>query len=59
MERIQRKSFPSSTRPGLTLNNEAIRIISEIVQRGNDAEIRKKNDGYLILEVTKKIQYRA
>lgn len=38
---------------------EASKIIESIIKRGNDAEIRRKGDGYIILEVEKTIKYRA
>ena len=28
-----------------------------IIKRGNDAEIRRKGDGYIVLEVKKTIKY--
>lgn len=40
-------------------DEETIQAIREIIKRGNDAEIRKKGDGYIVLEVTKKIKYSA
>lgn len=40
-------------------DEETIQTIREIIKRGNDAEIRKKGDGYIVLEVTKKIKYSA
>ena len=39
------------TKQEKTLDNHAISAIEEIIQRGNDAEIRKKGDGYIVLEV--------
>lgn len=41
------------------MSEEIIRAISEIIKRGNDAEVRRKGDGYIILEVKKTIKYRA
>lgn len=37
--------------------HEILRAIEAILQRGNDAEVRRKGDGYVVLEVKKKIQY--
>lgn len=34
-----------------------INIIKDILKRGCDVEIRRKGDGYIILEVKKKIKY--
>ena len=33
--------------------------IEAIIKRGNDAEIRRKGDGYIVLEVKKTIKYTA
>lgn len=41
------------------LDDKAKQAIAEIIQRGNDAEIRKKGDGYIVLEVKKTIKYSA
>ena len=32
-------------------------IAVSIIRRGNDAEIRRKGDGYIVLEVKKTIKY--
>lgn len=32
-------------------NEEIIKIIEAIIKRGNDVEIRRKGDGYIVLEV--------
>ena len=37
--------------------NEALKVIEAIIKRGNDAEIRRKGDGYIVLEVKKTIKY--
>jgi len=37
--------------------HEILRAIEAILRRGNDAEVRRKGDGYVVLEVKKKIQY--
>ena len=37
--------------------NEALKTIEAILKRGNDAEIRRKGDGYVVLEVKKTIKY--
>ena len=37
--------------------NEALKTIEAILNRGNDAEIRRKGDGYIVLEVKKTIKY--
>ena len=36
---------------------EALKTIEAILKRGNDAEIRRKNNGYIVLEVKKTIKY--
>lgn len=36
---------------------EAIKAVQAILKRGNDAEIRRKGDGYIVLEVKKTIKY--
>ena len=41
------------------LKNETIKAIEAIIKRGNDAEIRRKGDGYIVLEVKKTIKYSA
>lgn len=39
------------------MDNETIKTIEAIIKRGNDAEIRRKGDGYIVLEVKKTIKY--
>ena len=39
------------------MDNETIKAIEDIIRRGNDAEIRRKGDGYIVLEVKKTIKY--
>jgi hypothetical protein len=39
------------------MDNETIKAIETIIRRGNDAEIRRKGDGYIVLEVKKTIKY--
>ena len=41
------------------MDNEIIKAIEAIIKRGNDAEIRRKGDGYIVLEVKKTIKYTA
>lgn len=41
------------------MDEQAERIIVEILHRGNDVQIQTKSSGYVILEVEKKIRYRA
>ena len=38
------------------MDNEIIKAIEAIIKRGNDAEIRRKGDGYIVLEVKKTIK---
>lgn len=40
-------------------NEQLIRAIEAILKRGNDVEIRRKGDGYIVLEVKKSIKYSA
>lgn len=39
------------------MDNETIKAIEAIIRRSNDAEIRRKGDGYIVLEVKKTIKY--
>lgn len=39
------------------MDNEAIKAIEAIIKRGNDAEVRRKGDGYIVLEVKKTIKH--
>lgn len=40
------------------MNWEEIKEVTDaILKRGNDAEIRRKGDGYIVLEVKKTIKY--
>ena len=41
----------------LLLSEKTIKTIEAIIKRGNDAEIRRKGDGYVVLEVKKTIKY--
>ena len=41
------------------INDEAISVIQTILRRGNDVIIRRKKDGIVIMEESKKIQYDA
>lgn len=43
----------------LLLSEKTIKAIEDIIRRGNDAEIRRKGDGYIVLEVKKTIKYRT
>lgn len=36
---------------------EMVQAIEAILKRGNDVEIRRKGDGYIVLEVKKTIKY--
>ena len=43
---------------GTLLNwEEAKAAVDAILKRGNDVEIRRKGDGYIVLEVKKTIKY--
>lgn len=39
------------------MDNEIMEAIKAIIKRGNDVEIRRKGDGYIVLEVKKTIKY--
>jgi hypothetical protein len=41
------------------MSEQTIRAIEAILKRGNDVEIRRKGDGYIVLEVKKSIKYSA
>lgn len=44
---------------GGPMTEKLIRAIEAILKRGNDVEIRRKGDGYIVLEVKKSIKYSA
>lgn len=37
--------------------DEMVQAIEAILKRGNNAEVRRKGDGYIVLEVKKTIKY--
>ena len=39
------------------MDEKALAIIKAIIQRGNDAVVRKKGDGYIVLEDKRTIKY--
>lgn len=39
------------------MDEKAWTVIKAIIQRGNDAVIRKKGDGYIVLEDKRTIKY--
>lgn len=39
------------------MNDDIMRAVEAILKRGNDAEILRKGDGYIVLEVKKTIKY--
>lgn len=41
------------------MDEKAIHTIEAILKRGNDAEIRRKGDGYIVLEVKKTIKHKT
>ena len=41
------------------IDNEVIQAIEAILKRGNNAEVRRKGDGIIVLEVQKKIKYQT
>ena len=38
------------------LNDKLLKAIDEILRRGNDVQIQRKKDGYVVLEVSKVIR---
>jgi hypothetical protein len=36
-----------------------LQAIKDIIKRGNDVEVRRKGEGYIVLEVKKTIKYSA
>jgi len=43
----------------LTMDEKTIKAINAILKRGSDVEIRRKGDGYIVLEVKRSIKYSA
>lgn len=41
------------------MTDEAIKAVEAILKRGNDAEVRRKGDEVIVLEVKKTIEYSA
>lgn len=41
------------------MTEQTIKAIEAILKRGNDAEVRRKGDGVIVLEVKKEIKYSA
>lgn len=39
------------------MDDKLMQAIEAIIRHGNDAEIRRKGDGYIVLEVKKTIKY--
>lgn len=39
------------------MDDKLMQAIEAIIRRGNDAETRRKGDGYIVLEVKKTIKY--
>lgn len=39
--------------------NRAVETVREILKRGNDAEVRRKGNGFIVMEVKKTIKYTA
>lgn len=39
------------------MDDNLMQTIEAIIRRGNDVEIRRKGDGYIVLEVKKTIKY--
>lgn len=43
----------------MKFGDELLETVKQILKRGNDVEIRRKGDGYIVLEVKKTIKYNA
>lgn len=43
----------------MKFGDELLETVKQILNRGNDVEIRRKGDGYIVLEVNKTIKYNA
>lgn len=43
----------------INMDEKAWAIIKAIIQRGNDAVVRKKGDGYIVLEDKREIKFQA
>lgn len=41
------------------MTDEAIKAVDAILKRGNDAEVRRKGDEVIVLEIKKTIKYGA
>lgn len=41
------------------MTTEMIRTIEAILHRGNDVQIQRKGNGYIVLEVKREIKYRS
>lgn len=39
------------------MDDKTMQAIEAIIKRGNDVEIRRKGDGYIVLEVKKTIKH--
>ena len=52
-KQLQRQNAKTS------MDEQIIKTIEAILKRGNDAEIRRKNNGYIVLEVKKTIKYKS
>lgn len=39
------------------MDNATMKVIEAILKRGNDVEVRRKGDGYIVLEVKKTIKH--
>lgn len=43
----------------MKFGDELLETVKQILKRGNDVEIRRKGNGYIVLEVKKTIKYNA
>lgn len=39
------------------MTEQVIQAIEAIIKRGNNAEVRRKGSGYIVLEIKKEIKY--
>lgn len=41
------------------MSEQLMKAVEAILKRGNDVEIKRKGDGYIVLEVKRSIKYSA
>lgn len=43
----------------ITINESTMKIISEIIRRGNVAEVKKEKDNVVVIEIQRKVKIKA